>query len=125
MLFFIQTIRSLSHDQEKNIFFHFVTTFTAPWSRKKKVFFHLVTRVLCHDQEKNKFFLFSHYVHNIDQERFFFFSFSYYVHYAMIKRFFFFHFSTTFTTPWSQEKEIDFYCTTTRFLRYDHKNIFF
>ena len=108
---------------EKKVFFHLVTTFTTPRSRKKKSFFWF-----SHYVQFLFFFLF-HLVTTFTtpwlREKKDFFSFSHYVHYAMIKREIFFYFSTTFTTPWSQEKEIYIYFTTTLTTLRSWKNILF
>ena len=88
--------------KRKKRFFHLVTTFNTAWSREKKKFLFIQSlRSLRHNHKRQKSFsrLVTMFTTPWSREFFFFFLF--------------FHFSTTFATPWLQEKETDFDCTTT------------
>ena len=116
MLFFIYSLRSLSHDQEKRGCFFIKLLRSLRHDQKKKSFiFIYVLRSLRQDQGTKKFFSFSHYFQESRKKKIFFqlfttittawsrekkvfFSFSYYDQYAMIKREnSFFLFATKFT----------------------------
>ena len=74
---------------------------------KRKFFFILLLRSLRYDQEKKNFFFIK--------------SLRSILYHSELR-----HFGTTFNTPWSQEKKLNFYCTTTlTTLRSIKKKIFF